>query len=78
VEDLAWCERIVRMHHPDVIDELEHLFTAYGSRPPWSRRQAAMLAKCHFMLMRPRPAAAAPIGEHRWQEHLETTGAWTE
>jgi len=69
-------ERVERLIN--VIDELEHLFTGYGSRPPWSRRQAAMLAKCHFMLMRPRPAAAAPIGEHRWQEHLETTGAWTE
>jgi aminoglycoside phosphotransferase len=78
VEDLAWCEWIVRMHHPDVVDDLEHLFTGYGSRPRWSRRQAAMLAKCHFMLMRPRPAAAAAVGERRWQEHIEITGAWTE
>jgi aminoglycoside phosphotransferase len=78
VEDLAWCEWIVRMHHPEVVDELEHLFTGYGSRPCWSRRQAAMLAKCHFMLMRPRQADAPAVGERRWQQHIQITGAWIE
>jgi hypothetical protein len=34
VEDLAWCEWIIRMHHPEAVDELDNLFDGYGG-PPW-------------------------------------------
>ena len=36
VEDLAWCEWIVRMHHPEHIAAIDALFDAYGFRPAWS------------------------------------------
>ncbi len=42
IDDLAWAEFIVRMHHPDHLDCLPALFDAYGQRPAWSDRQAAM------------------------------------
>lgn len=46
VEDLSWCEWIVRMHHPDCIDALPHLHHGYGSQAPsWEQRRGAMLAR---------------------------------
>jgi aminoglycoside phosphotransferase (APT) family kinase protein len=74
VEDLAWCEWIIRMHHPEAVDEVEHLFDGYGSRPGWSRRQAAMTAKCRSMLALPWPDGVI----HRWHRKLEITDSWTE
>jgi aminoglycoside phosphotransferase (APT) family kinase protein len=78
VEDLAWCEWIIRMHHPEVVDELPWLFVGYGDRPSWSKRQAAMLAKCRSMLALPRPGGAAASGARRWRHNIEVTGSWTE
>ncbi|GID93686.1 hypothetical protein Adi01nite_30980 [Amorphoplanes digitatis] len=78
VEDLAWCEWIIRMHHPDVVGELGSLFIGYGDRPSWRRRRAAMLAKCETMLAPPRPDGDTSPGARRWRRNLEITGAWTE
>jgi aminoglycoside phosphotransferase (APT) family kinase protein len=46
VHDLAWAEWIVRTHHPTLVDDLDAMFDAYGSRPPWERRRRAMLDVC--------------------------------
>lgn len=47
IEDLAWCEWIVRMHHAEHRQALNHFFSAYGGDvPPWPVRRAAMLARC--------------------------------
>ena len=78
VEDLARCEWIIRMHHPEVVDQLESLFMGYGNRPSWSRRQAAMLAKCRSMLALPRPGGTAASGSLRWRQNIEVTGSWPE
>jgi aminoglycoside phosphotransferase (APT) family kinase protein len=78
VEDLAWCEWIVRMHHPAAVDDLAHLFDGYGGRPDWSARQAAMMAKCRSMLALFRPAGTGSSGADRWRRFLEITGSWTE
>jgi hypothetical protein len=77
VEDLAWCEWIIRMHHPEVGDHLQELFDAYGERPSWTRRQDAMLAKCHEMLGLFRPAGAAATGTQRWRRNIEITRPWS-
>jgi tRNA A-37 threonylcarbamoyl transferase component Bud32 len=77
VEDLAWCEWIIRMHHPEAVDHLPELFDAYGERPNWARRQDAMLAKCHQMLELFRPADAT-TGTQRWQRNLEITRQWND
>jgi phosphotransferase family enzyme len=74
IEDLAWCEWIIRMHHPAAVGDLEHLFAAYRSRPPWRDRQAAMAARCSEFadLLGAGPAART------WQDRAALTRSWTE
>jgi Ser/Thr protein kinase RdoA (MazF antagonist) len=78
VDDLAWCEWIVRMHHPGEVGALGELFAGYGSRPPWPERQAAMLVKCRKMLALRRTLGTADPGYARWQQAVTTTAGWTE
>lgn len=78
VEDLAWCEWIVRMHHRPHVTALAALFQGYGSVPAWPARQQAMLAQCRALL-----AAAErwqPGGEaaRQWRGRLQVTRSWTE
>jgi len=77
-EDLAWCEWIVRMHHPQSITALGALFEGYGSAPAWSARQRAMIAQCRAMLdlcQRWQPGGE-PV--RQWQNRLAVKGSWTE
>lgn len=74
IEDLAWCEWIVRRHHPGAVDGLGELFAGYGVRPSWARRQQAMAAKCEWFVLRGGPAAA----RRKWQDHLALTLSWSE
>jgi Ser/Thr protein kinase RdoA (MazF antagonist) len=78
VEDLAWCEWIVRMHHPRYVEALDHLFAGYGSRPPWPVRQAAAVSRCAGLvdLVRAGPDAAASV--RTWKERTAITRSWTE
>jgi tRNA A-37 threonylcarbamoyl transferase component Bud32 len=78
VDDLAWCEWIVRTHHPGEVGALGELFAGYGSRPPWPERQAAMLVKCRKMLALRRTLGTADPGYARWQQALATTAGWAE
>jgi hypothetical protein len=78
VQDLAWCEWIVRMHHPGAAGALGELFSGYGSRPPWPERQAAMLVKCRRMLNLRRTLGTADPGYARWQQAIRTTAGWAE
>lgn len=71
VEDLAWCEWIVRRHLPAHSAALPHLFDGYGACPPWPGRHAAMLAKCRAMLAAPRPEAERATARAPW------TRTWT-
>jgi aminoglycoside phosphotransferase (APT) family kinase protein len=78
LEDLAWCEWIVRMHHPGHTSALEGFFAAYGRRPPWPGRHEAMLSRCRDMLgicQRWLPGGEAA---HRWQQRIHITSSWTE
>ncbi|WP_189822944.1 phosphotransferase family protein [Streptomyces finlayi] len=50
VEDLAWCEWIVRTHHPQWVPALEGFFDAYGERPDWEVRHRAMTARCRELV----------------------------
>ena len=50
IEDLAWCEWIVRMHHPEQVSALNAFFEVYGTRPAWAQRQAAMVARCRGLI----------------------------
>jgi aminoglycoside phosphotransferase len=77
IDDLAWCEWIVRTHHPAEVEALRALFAAYGSRPAWAERQRAALAKCRKMLALPRPEGDAGPGAQRWRKLLADTASWT-
>jgi Ser/Thr protein kinase RdoA (MazF antagonist) len=78
IEDLAWCEWIIRMHHPEAVGALQHLFAGYGEQPSWSERQAAALRKCHEMLNMPRIGGMSDPGAHRWRRNIDVTLSWTE
>ncbi|MER7752491.1 phosphotransferase [Kitasatospora sp. NPDC097643] len=79
VEDLAWCEWIVRMHHPEHVGALGELFRAYGGPvPPWPERRAAMLAKCAWLEEFCRRRDPAGPGVRQWQERTQVTADWPE
>jgi aminoglycoside phosphotransferase len=77
VVDIAWCEWIVRMHHPAAVGELPAFFDTYGVRPPWPSRQQAMLDRCRWLegLCR---RANAEDGVRLWQDRRRVTAGWTE
>jgi Phosphotransferase enzyme family len=78
VEDLAWCEWIVRMHHPEQVGAMDAFFAGYGARPSWAERQAAMLARCLSLsdfCQRWDPAGA---GLRQWQSRSAVTAHWVE
>lgn len=79
VEDLAWCEWIVRMHHPDQRRALPDFFDAYdGEVPVWAVRQAAMVSRCEELERfadRWEPDGPAVA---LWRERTARTAAWAE
>ncbi|MGK5681561.1 phosphotransferase family protein [Actinoplanes sp. URMC 104] len=75
-EDLAWCEWIVRRHHPEAVEALGELFAGYGVRPSWARRHAAMAARCESFVELFR--AGPPAARRLWQDNLALTLSWRE
>lgn len=79
VEDLAWCEWIVRMHHPGQVSLLGMFFDAYGGAiPPWPDRQAFMLDRCRSLLDLCRRQEPGGHGEAQWAHRLAVTLGWQE
>jgi aminoglycoside phosphotransferase len=79
VEDLAWCEWIVRMHHPQGSHALDHFFRAYGGQvPPWLDRRAAMLARCEQLRQFCDRWEPNSPGVRQWRERIATTAGWHE
>ncbi len=76
VEDLAWCEWIVRMHHPAQVDALAGLFDGYGERPGWPVRHETMLARCRDLLRM--CERWTPEAVRLWQQRVDIVAAWTE
>lgn len=77
VEDLAWAEWIVRMHHADHRDEIPTLYLWAEVSPPWTDRHAVMLNKCREMLLRVEHSGPSDAVE-LWQARLRKTERWTE
>jgi tRNA A-37 threonylcarbamoyl transferase component Bud32 len=77
VEDLAWAEWIVRMHHPDHREELPELFEAARLEPGWMDRQVAMVDRCTDLLRRAEYAGRADSAK-LWRTRLLLTEAWME
>jgi aminoglycoside phosphotransferase len=79
VDDLAWCEWIIRMHHPHAVDLLGLFFSAYGGAiPPWPDRHAFMVGRCRSLLDLCHQHEAGGPGEARWAHRLHVTAAWNE
>jgi aminoglycoside phosphotransferase len=77
VADLAWCEWIMRMHHPDHADAVPHFHAAYGLPvPPWPERRAAMLKRCTELREFCRRWESEG-GVRQWEERHAVTAAWT-
>jgi aminoglycoside phosphotransferase len=78
VEDLAWCEFIVRMHHPSDLRALDAFYSAYGSRPAWADLHQAISSRCQWMLELCERWQPAGIGVARWGERLAHVRTWTQ
>ncbi|MEU0027124.1 phosphotransferase [Streptomyces sp. NPDC006335] len=79
LEDLAWCEWIVRMHHPAEREALPHFFRAYGGEvPPWPVRKGAMLARCEALREFCHRWDPHGSGVRQWRERSAATAAWAE
>jgi aminoglycoside phosphotransferase (APT) family kinase protein len=78
IEDLAWCEWIVRAHHPDRRDALGSFFAAYRfAVPPWAQRQAFMLDRCAQLREFCR-RWDSPDGVRQWERRAEAVALWTQ
>lgn len=78
IADVAWCEWIVRTHHPQAVASLASFFDAYGERPPWAERRAAMLERCVELTRFCERGDPAGAGVTLWRERSRVTAAWTE
>jgi Ser/Thr protein kinase RdoA (MazF antagonist) len=78
IGDVAWCEWIVRMHHPTSVASLAAFFDAYGERPRWDERQRAMVDRCRRLEVFARrwdPSGDAVVA---WQHRTRVTAGWSE
>ncbi len=82
VEDLAWCEWIVRTHHPEqraALGEFHAGYTAGGrSLPPWPVRRAAMVDRCRELGEFCQRWEAGGPGVRQWEGRASATAAWIE
>ena len=77
VEDLAWCEWVVRMHHPDCAGALPHLYSGYGTgAPPWPLRRGAMLARIRELIAFCEGFEEPAEAVTEWRRRLAVTAGW--
>lgn len=78
IEDLAWCEWIIRMHHPERVGALGAFFAGYGARPGWAERHAAMLTRCRELIDFCDRWVPDGDGVAQWQSRVKVTAGWAE
>lgn len=78
VVDLAWCEWIVRMHHPGDTAAIPALYSGYGTPMPWPARRDAMVRRCTELVAFTREWEPGGAGEALWRERAGLTAAWDE
>lgn len=78
ISDVAWCEWIVRMHHPDVVSDLAEFFTTYGQQPPWAQRQHEMLRRCAWLEDFARRWDTQGAAVRVWRERTAVVQDWRE
>jgi aminoglycoside phosphotransferase len=77
VEDLAWCEFIVRLHHPAEVAALDGFYAGYGSRPPWPHVREAIVSRCESMLAWCRSWEPDGPRTEAWTDRLAVVRSWT-
>ena len=77
VDDLAFAECVVRMHHADRVDYLDALFEGAGFRPPWEERQTVMLRKVEQVRQMCIADGWADAAEW-WAQRAAIVERWTE
>ena len=77
IEDLAWAEWIVRMHHPTQRDAIPELLDAARLDVDWAIRHATMIDRCRELLRRVERSGTAEAVE-LWQVRLRRTEQWTD
>jgi aminoglycoside phosphotransferase len=77
VEDLAWAEWIVRMHHASAVEDLGALFDHYGTRPPWAARHEAMVVACEAQRARAE-RTGTPSDVRHWTRRVRLTERFSE
>lgn len=77
VDDLAWAEWIVRMHHPSSRDAIPELLGAAHLDADWTSRHTAMVARCHALVRRAERSGPAEAAE-LWRKRLRLTESWAE
>jgi aminoglycoside phosphotransferase len=78
IEDLAWTEFIVRLHHPAEVAALADFYSGYGARPLWSQVQETIVTRCESLLafcQRWQPDGPAV---RAWTDRIEIARSWTE
>ena len=79
VEDVAWCEWIMRTHHPGHRRALGHFFRAYGGQvPPWQVRRTAMLTRCEELRRFCDRWQPNGPGVQLWRGRAAATADWQE
>ncbi|MFD2080176.1 Phosphotransferase enzyme family protein [Actinopolymorpha cephalotaxi] len=79
IEDVAWCEWIVRTHHPDRTPLLGEFHAAYGGPPyAWPARRAVMVARCHALEAFCTRWKLGGEGARQWSRRAAVTAAWPE
>lgn len=78
VDDLAWCEWIIRMHHAEHRDALGELFDAYGVYPSWTQRHSAMVRKMQSLLAFSERRDPDDLASRTNRARLAATEAFTE
>ena len=78
LEDLAWCEFIVRLHHPAEATALDRFYAAYGSRPPWAQLHREILRRCQEMLEFCERWQAGGPSARAWAERITIVRSWTQ
>lgn len=76
IEDLAWCEWIVRMTIR-TSSPPSASFTTRTAGNPWSQRHETMIARCLWLQDFSRRWDPAGAGVRQWRDRVAVTAGWT-
>ena len=76
LEDLAWVEWTVRIHHPTQLKHLLVFYDTYGDRPMWHERQEAMLRRCRELKKKDPVDRGGSGRDAFWDECIRLAKSW--